>query len=221
MNTDFVKAILYVYPTMGALADAARTAAENKALLSYRSRFDAMHDLEEVAEEVFLGERLDSLKNLTDRVLSRLSKEECFLLEYRYFRRKKMLIKFGQELCCSERNYFRKQERLLRKIAAQFSLNGVTEEYFLKAFEKSVCLMKVYRAIKSGGELKICARREKRTLHFQGSKFSDGADFLPCATNTATTRTATAASVIKTIWTAERPPELLELAAVGSAGSGR
>lgn len=221
MNTDFVKAILYVYPAMGALADAARTAAENKALLSYRSRFDAMHDLEAVAEEVFLGERLDSLKNLTDRVLTRLSEEERFLLEYRYFRRKKMLARFGQELFCSERNYFRKQERLLRKIAAQLSLNGVTEEYFLKAFEKSVCLMKVYKAIVSGGELKICARREKRTLRFHGSKFSDGADFLPCATNTATTMTATAASVIKTIWTAERPPELLALAAVGSAGSGR
>ncbi len=221
MNVDFVKAILYVYPTLGALADAARAAAENKALLSYRSRFDAMHDLEEVAEEVFLAERLISLKNVTDKLVSRLSEEERFLLEYRYFRRKKALAKFGQELFCSERNYFRQQERLLRKIAAQLSLNGVTEEYFLKAFEKSVCLMKVYRTILSGGELKICARRAKRTLRFHGSKVSDGAVFLPCATNTATTRTATAASVINTIWTADSPPELLPLAAVGSAGSGR
>ncbi|MBD5636766.1 MAG: hypothetical protein HDP28_02950 [Clostridia bacterium] len=199
MNTDFVKAILYVYPTMGALSEAARGAAENKALLSYRSRFNAMHDLEEVAEEIFLAERLDSLKRITENLLARLDKEELFLLEYRYFRRKKMLAKFGEEVPCSERNYFRKQEKLLRKIAAQFSLNGVTEEYFLEAYKNSVCLMKVYRAIVSGGEQKIYARREKRTLRFQSSKFSDGVVFLPCAINTATTRTTTAASVIKTI----------------------
>ena len=53
---------------MGALAEAARGAAENKALLSYRSRFNAMHDLEEVAEEIFLAERLDSLKITTENL---------------------------------------------------------------------------------------------------------------------------------------------------------
>lgn len=220
MNTDFVKAILYVYPSMGALSEAARTAAENKAYLSYRSRFNAIHDLEEVAEEIFLAERLDSLKKTTEEALARLNKEELFLLEYRYFRRKKMLAKFGDELPFSERNYFRKQEKLLRKIAAQLSLNGVTEEYFLKAYENSVCLMKVYRAIVSGKEQKICARREKRTLRFQGSKFSGGADFLPCATHTATARTAATARAIKTIWTGESPSPLF-VPAAGSSGSGR
>ena len=220
MSNDYVKAILYVYPAMGALAEAARGAAENKALLSYRSRFNAMHDLEEVAEEIFLAERLDSLKITTENLLADLNSEELFLLEYRYFRRKKFLAKFGGSVLCSERSYFRKQEKLLRKIASQFSLNGIKEEYFLKAYKNSVCLMRVYRAIVNGGEQRICARREKRTLRFQGSKFSGGADFLPCATNTATTRTATAASVIKTIWTAESPPVFFEPVA-GVSGSGR
>lgn len=220
MNTDYAKAILYVYPMMGALSEAARTAAENKAYLSYRSRFDAMHDLSAVAEEVFLAERLDSLKGFLDGVMSRLSEEERFLLEYRYFRRKKILAGFGQDLACSERNYFRKQERLLQKITARLTVSGVTREYFLSAFENSVCLMKVFRAIGRGGELKICARRGKRTLKFHGSKFSGGADFLPRATNTAITRTATADSVIKTIWTAESPSDTF-VPAVGAEGSGR
>ena len=180
-----------------------------------------MRDLEAVAEEVFLAERLDSLKEVTEEVLARLSKEELFLLEYRYFRRKKLLAKFGEVLPCSERNYFRKQEKLLRKIAAQFSLNGVTEEYFLEAFKSSVCLMKVYGAIVKGGELKICARREKRLLRFQGSKFSGGADFLPCATKIATTITAATARTSKTILTAEGRSGFFAPAAGSSGSSGR
>lgn len=220
MNTEYAKAILYVYPVMEALIEASRGAAENKALLSYRSRFDAMHDLEEVAQELFLAERLDDLKQLLDKIFLRLSDEELFLLEYRYFRRKKELARFGEELACSERNYFRKQERLLQKIAAQLSLNGVTEQYFLQAFEKSLCLMKVYRAIVKGGELKICARREKRTLRFHGSRLSGAGDRLPRATNTAMTRTATADSVIRTIWTAESPSEAF-VPEAGASGSGR
>lgn len=220
MNTDYAKAILYVYPSMEALSEAAEEAARNKALLSYRSRFDAMHDLEEVAEEILLGERLRGLKGLLDKIFSRLSEEERFLLEYRYFRRKQALARFGDGLACSERNYFRKQERLLRKIAARLALNGVTEEYFSEAFGKSVCLMKVYGAIVGGGEMKICARREKRTLRFYGSGFSGAGERLPRATNTATTRTATADSVMRTIWTAESPSPAF-VPATGASGSGR
>lgn len=219
MYTDHAKAILYVYPMLGALSEAAGTAAENKALLSYRSKYGAMHDLEAVAEEIFLAERLDALKAVVDKILDKLNLEERFLLEYRYFRRKKILKTFGEILPCSERGYFRKQERLLQKVTFLLAAEGVTKDYFLEAFASSVCLMKIYRAVAGGGELKICARRGKRTLRFHGSKFSGGADFFPCATNTAITRTATADSVMRTIWTAERPPLLLP--AAGASGSGR
>lgn len=220
MKTDFVKAILYVYPTMKALAEAIRVSAENKAVLSYRSRRDAMSDLEEVAEEIFLAERVDELKEIIDGVLALLNEEELLLLEYRYFRRKKILKRLDGQLACSERSYFRKQERLLRKLLAYLAAQGVTEEYFFEAFGNSLCFMKVYKAVANGGELKVCARRGKRTIAFQPSKVSVGTDFLPCATNTATTRTATADRVIKTIWTADRAPTALPLA-VAVSGSGR
>lgn len=220
MKTDYVKAILYVYPTMKALGEAIRVSAENKAVLSYRSKRDAMSDLEEVAEEIFLAERVDSLKKTIDGILALLSQEELLLLEYRYFRRIKMLKRLGGQLACSERGYFRKQERLLRKLLACLVARGVTEEYFLEAFKNSLCLMKVYKAVVNGEELSVCARREKRMIAFQTSKFSARSDFLPCATKTATTRTATAESVIKTIWTADKAPTVPPLA-VGVSGSGR
>ena len=220
MNTDLTKAVLYVYPMMKKLAEATRVGARNKALLSYRSKCGAMHDLEAVAEEILLARRLDELKEILDALLARLNREELFLLEYRYFRRKRVLEKYDKTLNCSERNYFRKQERLLKKLSAWLLARGMTEEYFLSAFQNSVCLMKVYRALQNGGELKICARREKREVSFQGSSLSGGAGFLPRATNTETTSTATAASVIKTIWTADRLSELFPLA-TGASGSGR
>ena len=220
MNTDLTKTILYVYPMMKSLAEAVRVGARNKALLSYRSKRDALTDLEAVAEEVLLAGRLEWLHGAVDSVLARLSKEESFLLEYRYFRRKKVLASYEGEIDCSERNYFRKQEKLLHKISARLFARGITEEYFLKAFKHSVCLMRVYRAIQRGAELTICARRTSRPIAFHGSKFSGGAAFLPCATNTATINTATADSVIKTIWTADRPSPSFPLVAGGS-GSGR
>ena len=219
MNTDLTKAILYVYPMMKGLAEATRVGATNKALLSYRSKRDAMSDLEAVAEEVLLAQRFEELSDTVDTLLARLSKEELLLLEYRYFRRKRVLDTFSKELLCSERNYFRKQARLLEKLTALLKARGITEKYFLAAFKNSVCLMRVYRAIQRGGELSIWARRNKRTITFHSSKFSGGAAFFPCATNTATINTATAESVIKTIWTADRP-SLFPLAA-GVSGSGR
>ena len=220
MNTDLTKTVLYVYPMLKKLAEASLVAANNKAVLSYRSRNDAMQDLEAVAEEILLAERLDELKTLLDHLLSRLNREELFLLEYRYFRRRKVLMQMGETVSCSERNYFRKQGKLLKKVSAYLMMRGINEEYFLSAFRHSTCLMRVYKAIASGAEKQICARREKRTISFQGSKFSGGADFLPRATKIATTSTATAESVIKTIWTADNPPELFTVAD-GASGSGR
>ena len=110
MNTDLTKAILYVYPMMKKLAEATRIGARNKAILSYRSKLGTMRDVEAVADELLLANRLDELKEVVDSLLQRLSTEERFLLEYRYFRRKKCLAEFGEELACSERNYFRKQQ---------------------------------------------------------------------------------------------------------------
>ena len=222
MNMDLTKTVLYVYPMMKNLAEATRVGARNKALLSYRSKLGTLRDAEAVASEMLLAGRLDGLKEMLDGILARLTPEEQFLLEYRYFRRKKVLAGFGQELDCSERNYFRRQDKLLQKIGAYLLAQGLTEERFCAAFENCTCLMKVYETIASGGELKICARRNNRPIRFHGSKFSGGAAFLPRATKIATTSTATADSVMRTIWTAERPSPFLVPTAVGlDSGSGR
>ena len=220
MNTNLTKAILYVYPTMKRLAEATRVGARNKALLSYRSRAGAMHDLEAVAQEMLLADRLEELQEEIDALLATLSEEELLLLEYRYFRRKNRLAQFKTCIECSERSYFRKQERLLKKIASRLLTRGINEQYFQSAFKGCSCLMKVYRAIANGKEQKIYTRRERRMIAFHSSSFSGGELFLPCATNMATTSTATADSVIKTIWTADRLSEFFP-AATGASGSGR
>ena len=216
MNTDWTKAILYVYPMMKELAAAARVAAKNKALLSYRSRGDALQDLEAVAEEMLLAGRLDELKELLDGLLAQLSHEELVLLEYRYFRRRRVFAVIGEAVNCSQRQYFRRQEKLLKKVAAFLLASGMNEEYFFAAFKHSTCLMKVHRAIRLGAEQRVCARRERQEIVFQDSKFSGGAARLPRATKMATTSMATAESVIRTIWTADRGA----LFAVAEADSG-
>ena len=199
MSADWVKTILYVYPSMETLVEAIEVSIQNGAVLSYRSRRGALSDCERIAEDVLLQKRLLLLKEQADGFLQGLTADERFLLEYRYFRRKKVLQGYSFTLPYTERSYFRRQERLLKKATAYFSVRGMTEERFLEEFKNSVCVKKIYKAIREGEELSIYPRREKRDLVFQDSKFSGGTVFLPSATKMAMTSKATEDRVISTI----------------------
>ncbi len=199
MTTDHVKAILYVYPKMEELIEAIAVSIGNRAVLSYRSGCGALEDCEKLCEDILLQKKLLLLKEQIDLFLQSLSQEELFLLEYRFFRRKKILMRSSFVLNCSERGYFRKQERVLKKAAAYFAALGMTEERFSEDFANSVCMKKVYKAVKGGEELRIYPRRDTRGLKFQDSRFSGGTVFFPSATKTAITSTATEARVIRTI----------------------
>lgn len=199
MNVDCTKTILYVYPSIETLAEAIGESIQNGAVLSYRSRRGALADCERIAGDVLLQKRLLLLKEQVNGFLKTLSADELFLLEYRFFRRKKILQGYSFTLNCTERSYFRRQEKLLKKAAAYFSALGMTGEKFLDDFKNSVCVKKIYKAIREGEELSIYPRREKRDLVFQDSRFSGGTVFLPSATKIAMTSRATEDRVISTI----------------------
>ncbi len=204
MKTDFVKTALYVYPMLKKLSEAVRTSAENKALLSYRAKGDAFDAAAEVADTFFLADRLDFLREAIGGILSALNEDETFLLEYKYFRRKKVLALGDGKIFCSERNYFRRQGALLKKIGFLLALRGVTEQTFLEDYAGSQCLMRVYRAISEGKEEAVVPKRRVRSIVFQRS--AEGAALRPRTTKTAMTITAADTRQITTISATDSPP---------------
>lgn len=164
-----VKTMLYAYPKLEMLAEAAEAAAEVKALLSFRAREDALGSAERVAEEILSGKRLRLLKNALDGVLEGLGGEELFLLEYKYFRRKDRLQECTEALSCSERSYFRKQNALLAKVAAELVRRGWTKARFFALFGGYPPFMRVYRALRAGRERAVVFKRVRKGIAFQNS----------------------------------------------------
>ncbi len=93
----------------------------NKACLSFDNRKSGEFLAEELATEVVKKAMIRELKGILDKVVSFLTEKERYMLELRYFRRKRTLEsfakKFGQAVFGSVRGYFREQVRLLEKTA--------------------------------------------------------------------------------------------------------
>ena len=169
MAHEYAKVILYAYPHLSALAEAVGVGAENKALLSFRGTESTLALAERIAEELALKDRLLRLKEAADKALDCCTEEELLLLEYKYFRRRKVLRERFAAVCvsCSERNYFRRQSALLRKIAARLCMRGWTERAFLEAFGAFAPFMRAFRALSEGQEGKLVAHRGKRDIRFR------------------------------------------------------
>lgn len=170
---EYVKVILYAYPKLEEIAEATERSGENKAALSYRAPDDTYTVALSVAEEFFLAERIRALKKTVDEMLSGLSAEERFLLEYKYFRRKNRL-KEGGKLSCSERSYFRRQDELFLRVCVYFAGKGITEHTFRARYGDFPCFMKLYGALRAGRESALAGKRRKRGVAFQSSARSSG-----------------------------------------------
>lgn len=111
----------------------------NKALLSYGNGKSAEETAIEIAFEILSQRNFRWLKERLQAVLARLSEEERTLVEIRYFGKKKARF---SEVCIekstgkpwSERKYFRRQDRLSKKLEAIVKGVGLTEEVFERDF---------------------------------------------------------------------------------------
>ena len=164
-----------------------------------------MEEAERIAEELAVRSRLLRLEKAVEELLAQCSREELFLLEYRYFRRRRRLDAFGDYVVpCSERTYFRRQNALLAKAAVRLAALGWTEEAYMQAFSAYPPFVRLLRAICDGRESAVTARRERCGLAFTGRQNSccSRGGFLPRSRMTATATAATQASTMTTICTA-------------------
>ncbi len=163
--TTYVKVLLYAYPKLEKLAEASDRAVENKAMLSFKRRESTLTIAEEIVEEIAYARLLRAVKGEIDLLLSCCNVQEILLLEYKYFRRKKRLLALSEvDLGCSERNYFRKQNALIKKMTERFMRLGWTEEWFMREFSRSKAFMRAYRAVKEGRDRTVCKRGSQNSL---------------------------------------------------------
>ena len=160
---EYAKVVLYAYPYLPALSDAVGVGAVNKAMLSFRSSEDALGTAERIAEELAVKFRLMRLNEAVDAALAGMSEEELFLLEYKYFRRRRVLRE--RFAACrpdwSERTYYRRQNAVLRKFAAALVAQGWPERAYFSAFSSFPPFSRVYDAISAGREGAVVGKRSR------------------------------------------------------------
>ena len=206
---EYIKVLLYAYPKLDAIIGALADGAEIKALLSFRKPEDCLTIAQSIVEEIAAKERIAACKCALDEIVGSCSEAEQFLLEYKYFRRKRVLRGRFAGFCldCSERAYFRRQNALLLKVAEGLRLRGLDEDWFLRSFSAFPCFMRAWRAVASGRERVVVKRHPPAELLFQKSSSGAGAGaFLPRMTSAAMAATETQRAQRKKICMPESPP---------------
>ena len=152
-GNEYVRALLYAYPKMKMLADAVREGARVRAVLSFRFPRDTLSRMEGIAADMEYAERLLVWKGELDHILSGCDEDELFLLEYKYFRRRRVLDSMNKDgaLSCSERSYFRHQNAVLEKVAGALIRRGCTKEAFYSDFEGFSPVMRIVSALEKVG----------------------------------------------------------------------
>lgn len=161
---EYAKVVLYAYPYLPALIDAVGVGAVNKAMLSFRAQEDALKTAEKIADELAVKSRLMRLECAVGETLAALNEDELYLLEYKYFRRGRVLREryADYSLNCSERTYFRRQCAVLRKFVCGLARHGWSEQEYDAAFGGFSPFVRVLEALKTGREGAVTQKRVRK-----------------------------------------------------------
>ena len=169
---NYAKVVLYAYPLLKTVGDDYAVHIRNKAVLSYESRLTTEQLAEYLAGEIIEKNSLEWLKDTVAKVIAKLSEEERTLLDIRYFGKTKKLRDFlkGQAQKrknggegCSQRMYFRRQQRLADKLGAMLYYAGVTQKVYDEHFKNMGIFRKLHLFVEQGKDKKISAD-ERRFL---------------------------------------------------------
>lgn len=162
---DYVKTALYAYPALKAAAEEVVEHIERKARLSYQNLYGCADLAAYLIGQIDLKERMEYLAHAIGSALGDLSRYERFLLHLRYFGSKKRVISaYSDEeirrLCGSRRSYYRRQEKLVKKIGERLRQSGITQSVFYRDYGDIELIRRVDRALASGRRGARCARED-------------------------------------------------------------
>ncbi len=139
---------------------------KRKAYLSFDNRVSCEKLAVYLLEQLELKTRIETLSDTLGGVVDKLSDQEKFLLQLRYFGGKNKTISACSDeeirkLCGSRRSYYRRQERLVKKIAEKLLRRGVNEDSFYKEYGEIEVIRRVDRTLKAGKRAAQSAREEQ------------------------------------------------------------
>lgn len=162
---DYQKVMLYVYPRIEKIVRDIDGIVEAQALCCFSAE-SCLRTAERIAEHICAKSSFLLLKDFLEKIIGELSRDELYMLEYKYFRRRKKLEgEFcGFVLGCNERTYFRKQARLADKLNASFLREGLDEAWFSKHFSNVGFMMSACEAVKNRGGAQLTDKRRVKSL---------------------------------------------------------
>lgn len=163
---DYLKVLLYVYPRIDYVNRDIEDLITSKAVASFNYNGKTERQIQQVIQLVTIKNNFLILKDDMGKIIEVLSMEEKYLLEYKYFRRNRVLKgefkNFKLDYC--ERTYFRKQTKLLTKLFQIFNREGLTYDWFIKTFSKVAFMMNYLRKVQDCERKTFCEKRKKNIL---------------------------------------------------------
>lgn len=130
MNLVNTKTVLYAYSNIESVMEQIDDFVERKALSSMTDYSPCIEQCEKMINYTAQKIALIELKNFADNVILKLNEYEKDCLDYKYFKKhpKEYYIGFDYQ----SRTYFRRQVKLIQKIAKAFDKVGLTDKWFEK-----------------------------------------------------------------------------------------
>ena len=147
---NYLKTVLYAYPLLKTVGEDYAEHIRNKAVLSYNSSWKTEDLAEYLAKEILRKNNLLWLRNTIDGVLGKLDERERSLIAARYFGKKKRPLHKAGEQGCSDRTYFRQQQKVGDKVGGMLVAAGVTREFFETRLEGVELIGKIHRFVDKG-----------------------------------------------------------------------
>ena len=128
MNVYYAKTALYAFASLEEIAVQIDELVEKKALSSMCDFSSALSQCEKILNYTTQKDALFALKIRIEEVLSNFSEDDLDCLDYKYFKKKPKEYYVGFDY--ESRAYFRKQARLIEKVAILLEENGTTDKWF-------------------------------------------------------------------------------------------
>ena len=171
----YQKTVLYIYPHIKKMAAALSTSLQTQAVLSYRAKESAEKVVERLLIYDFQQRFLLQTAERIARILKEFTAEELFLLEYRYFRRKKILRAYEEHpFLMSLRTFYRRQNAVLKKFSAVLRREGMDEKWFADNFTDMDWVMTVYKKVLDGKDSYILGKYKNSPFFHGATAFKKG-----------------------------------------------
>lgn len=175
MKIIYAKTLLYAYPAIDGIIEQIDSLVEKKALFSMNDCSSCLSQC-----EIILGlteQKKVYLKLMLElrAVLSKFSKEELDLLDYKYFKQKPK--SYYEDFDSQSRGYFRRQVRIAKKFAEIIEEIGLTDEWYIKNCLTIEFFKELLKRVKENevSSKKNLSRAEKleRQTHFKLSALAN------------------------------------------------